>query len=107
MAIDISLHEEPLLQPQDLPVTVEDMTGLYLKGHAEAEVLLDVGFEVPSFIVRHRDHHLEQAARPSEGQQLADLGLREAAELDVAEPAHGLITGLAPPVCSCGEWEMK
>src|ERR1700736_2038705 len=52
-----------------------------------------MGFEVPPFIVRHRHHHLESPARAAEGEELGDLGLREAAELDVGETAHGWNNG--------------
>ena len=34
------LHEEPLLEPADPAVLVEDVRGLYLHGQAQAEVLL-------------------------------------------------------------------
>jgi hypothetical protein len=51
-------------------------------------VLLDVRLEVAPLIVRHREHDLEDSARSAERQELGDLGLREAAELDVAERAY-------------------
>ena len=89
----LSLHEESFLQAANPAMRVEDAGGLHLYCEAQAEVLLDVGFEVPPFIVRHRDHHLEHPARPAEGEQLGNLGLREAAELDVAETAHGWNNG--------------
>src|ERR1700694_5954987 len=78
------LDKESFLQPATAAVWVEDARGLHLQGEAQAEVLLEVSFEVPPIIVRHRHHHLQRPAWPAEGEQLGDLGLGEAAELDVA-----------------------
>jgi hypothetical protein len=47
-----------------------------------------MGFEVPTLVVRHRDHDFEHPARPAKGQQFGGFSLCEAAELDVAERAY-------------------
>lgn len=85
--------DEALLQAGSPGEAVEHVTGLHLERETQAEVLLDVGLEVPPFIVRHRNHHLEHAPRSAEREQLGNLGLGEAAELDVAQTAHGWNNG--------------
>src|ERR1700736_3824880 len=71
------------------------------------EVLLEVGFEVPPFIVRHRHHHLQRPAWAAEGEQLGDLGLGEAAERTSLRRLMVGITGLARLVCSLGAWQLQ
>lgn len=81
-------YDKALLKPGSPPEAIEHVTGLDLDREAKAKVLLDVGFEIPPLIIRHRDHHLEDPARPAQGEQFGDLGLCETAELDVAERAY-------------------
>jgi len=102
----LSLYGEAFLQPADPTVLVENMSGLHLHREAEAEVLLQVGFEVPPLIVGHRHHHLERPARPAEGEQLGDLGLREAAELDVAQWADSRNNGAGAAGLLLGRWRI-
>ena len=70
-------------------------------------MLLDVGLQVPPFVVGHREHDLEHPTWTAEGEQFGGFHLGETAELDVAEPAHFRITGLPSTVCSSGEWDKE
>jgi hypothetical protein len=75
------------------PVTTnQHMTGFDLDRQAETKLLLQVGLDVPAFVIGHRYHDLEQSAA-TKCQDFGDLGLREAAELDIAEGAHGRNNG--------------
>src|ERR1700730_14542678 len=75
------------------PVTTDQhMTGFDLDRQAETKLLLQMGLDVRAFVIGHRHHDLEESTA-TKCQDFGDLGLREAAELDVAEGTRGRNNG--------------
>ena len=88
----LSLLIEPDRKELRSIATHQLMTGLDLDRKAETKLLLQVGFDVPAFVVGHRHHDLKKSIA-AECQNFGHLGLGEPAELDVTEGTHSRNNG--------------
>jgi hypothetical protein len=100
----LTLLIEPDLKKVRPVATNQHMTGLDLDRQAESKLLLQVRLEVSAFVIGHRHHDLEESTA-TKCQDFGDLGLREAAELDVAEGAHGWNNGTGAAGLHIGRME--
>jgi len=68
-----------------------------------SKLFLQVGLDIPALVIRHGHHNLEQSIA-TEREDFRDLRLREAAELDIAERAHGRNNGAGAAGLLIGTW---